>query len=96
MEPLVYTENIVTEHLNEWANIVESCEEAMDIIKEYKDITKTNKKNIMFFTYQEGKVFRKFKENKKYKSLAEQYKITQGTIIFQVNDIVKLVEEYIY
>ena len=88
MEPLVYTENIVTEHLNEWANIVESCEEGMDIIKEYKDITKTNKKNIMFFTYQEGKVFRKFKENKKYKSLAEQYKITQGTIIFQVNDIV--------
>ena len=87
MEPLVYTENIVTKHLNEWANIVESCEEAMDIIKEYKDITKANKKNIMFFTYQEGKVFRKFKENKKYKSLAEQYKITQGTIIFQVNDI---------
>ena len=67
----------------------------MDIIKEYKDITKTNKKNIMFFTYQEGKVFRKFKENKKFNSLDEQYKITQGTIIFQVNDIVKLVEEYI-
>ena len=66
----------------------------MDIIKEYKDITKTNKKNIMFSAYQEGKVFRKFKENKKFKKLVEQYKITQGTIIFQVNDIVKLVENY--
>ena len=48
----------------------------------------------MFSAYQEGKVFRKFKENKKFKKLVEQYKITQGTIIFQVNDIVKLVENY--
>ena len=43
----------------------------MDVIKEYKDIIKTNKKNIIFFVYQQVKVFRKFK------SLVEQFKITE-------------------
>ena len=38
----------------------------MDIIKEYKDIYKTNRTNIICFAYQQGKVFRKFKENRKF------------------------------
>ena len=37
----------------------------MDIIKEYEDIIKASKKNI-FFAYQQGKVFRQFKENRKF------------------------------
>ena len=49
----------------------------MDVIKEYKDIIKTNKKNIIFFVYQQVKVCRKFKENRKCKSLIEQFKITE-------------------
>ena len=53
----------------------------MDIIKEYEDIIKTKKKNIIIFAYQRGKVFGKFKENRKFKSLAEQLKITMGIII---------------
>ena len=68
-------------------------EDAMDIMKEYEDIIKTNRKNIMFSAYQEGKVFRKFKENRKFKSLVEQFKITKGTIIFKIN-IVTLADEY--
>ena len=46
MESLVYNKNIDTEHSNEWGNTVEGCEEAMDIIKEYENIIRTNKKNI--------------------------------------------------
>ena len=48
-ESLVYNENINTKDLNEQANMVENCEEAIYIIKEYKDIIKRNKKNINFF-----------------------------------------------
>ena len=65
MESLVFNENIDTKDLNEWATIVESCKESLDIIKEYEGIIKTNKKNI-FFVYQQGKVFRKFKEYRKF------------------------------
>ena len=46
-DSLVYNENNDREDLNEQANIMESYEEAMDIIKEYKDIIKTNKKKII-------------------------------------------------
>ena len=93
MDLLIYKENIDTEDLNEGANIVESYEEGVDYIKEYKDIIKTNKKSIIFFAYQQDEVFRKFKENRKFKSLVEQFKITKGTIIFKMN-IVKLVHKY--
>ena len=93
MESLVYNKNIDTEHSNEWGNTVEGCEEAMDIIKEYENIIRTNKKNIIFFAYQQGKIFRKFKERRKFKILVEQFNIAKCTMIFKMN-IVKLVEKY--
>ena len=93
MESLVYNESIDTKDLNEQANMVESFKMAMDIIEEYKDIIETNKKNIIFLAYQQGKKFRKFKENRKFKSLVGQFKITKGTIIFKMN-IVNLVKRY--
>ena len=55
IESLVYNENINTEDLNEQGYKVEDYEEAVDIIKEYEAIIKTNKKNLIFFVYQQGK-----------------------------------------
>ena len=69
IDSLVYNENINTADLNKREDRVKDYEDAMNIIKEYEDIIKTNKRNIMFSAYQEGKVFRKFKENRKFKSL---------------------------
>ena len=48
-ESLVYNDNINTKDLNEWAHMVENCEEAINIMKECQDIIKRNKKNINFF-----------------------------------------------
>ena len=66
------------------ADRVKDCQEALNIIKEYNDIKK-NKRNIICFAYQQGKVFKKFKENRKFKNLAGQLKITKSTIIFKIN-----------
>ena len=87
MISLVYNENNDAEDLNQRANIVES--------EEYEDIIKTNKKNIIIFlpAYLRGKVFWKYTENRKFKSLVEKLKITNGTIIFKIN-IVKLIDKY--
>ena len=93
IDSFVYNENINTKDLNKLEDRVEGYEEAMIIIKEYEDIIKTSKMNIIFFAYQQGKVFRKFKENRKFKSLVEQFEITEGTIIFRIN-IVKIVDKY--
>ena len=93
IDSLVCNENISTKDLNEQANKVEGYDEAMNIIKEYEDIIKTKKKNIIFFAYKQGKNFRKFKENRELQSLVERFKITKGTIIFKIN-IVKLIDKY--
>ena len=61
-------------------------------MKEYEDIIKTNKKNIIFFAYQQDEVFRKFKENRKLKNLVERFKITKRIIIYKIN-IVKLIDK---
>ena len=66
----------------------------MNIIKECEYIITTNKKNIIRFAYGQGKVFRKFKENKKFKNLVEQFKITKKTMIFKIN-IVKLIDKHL-
>ena len=75
------------------ADRVKDCQEALNIIKECEDIIKTNMKNIICFAYQQDKVFKKFIENRKFKNLAEQLKVTKCTIIFKIN-IVKLIDEY--
>ena len=84
MDSLVYNENINTEDLNECAVRVEGYEKAVNIIKEYEDIIKTNKKNISFRT---------FKENTRFKSLVKKFKKSKGTIIFKINAI-KPVDKY--
>ena len=73
---------------------MESCEEAMDIIKEYEDIIETNKKKINFFAYQQGKGVENLRNIENLKFLLNNLtKITKGTIIFKIN-IVKLVDKY--
>ena len=47
IDSFVYNENSTTEDLNMRAK--KDYEEAMNIIKEYEDIIKTNKKNIILF-----------------------------------------------
>ena len=61
MDSLAYNENISTDDWNKRVNRVDSYEEVMDIIKKHEDIIETNKKNVIFVEYQQGKVFRKVK-----------------------------------
>ena len=65
----------------------------MKVVKECKNIIKTNKRKIIGFAYEQGKIFKKFKEDTKFKNLVEQFGISKSTIIFKIN-IVKLVDKY--
>ena len=93
IDSLDFNKNIDKEELNMRTSRVIDFQEALNIIKECKDIIKTNRKNIKCFSHQQGKVFKKFKENRKLKNLAEQFKITKSTIIFKIN-IVKLIDKH--
>ena len=52
----------------------EDCQKAVENIEEYENTMKTNKKNIIRFAFEQGKMFEKFKEDKKFKNLVEQLK----------------------
>ena len=82
-ESFVYYEKIGKEDLKARVNNVE----------DYENIIKKNKKNIIRFTYQHGKIFKKFIENRKFKNLLQQLKINEITVIFKRN-IIKLVDKY--
>ena len=65
----------------------------MKIIKERESIIKTNKKKIICFAYEQGKIFKKFKKDTNFNNLAKQFGINRSTVIFKIN-IVKLVDKY--
>ena len=72
---------------------VEDSQEALKIIEEYENIIKTNKKNTILFASEQGKIFKRFKEDGIFKNLVEQFKINKSTIIFKIN-IAKLLNKH--
>ena len=47
----------------------------MKIITECEKITKTNRKKIICFAYEQGKIFKKFKEDTNFNNHARQFGI---------------------
>ena len=92
LDSFVYDE-INKEESSARADTVKDCQKAEKIIKECENIIKTNKKNIICFAYEQGKIFEIFKEDTKFKNLAEQFGINRNTITFKIN-IVKLADKY--
>ena len=72
---------------------MKNCQEAVKIIKECDNMIKTNKKNIIRFAYEQGKIFKKFEEDIKFKYLVERFGINRSTMIFKTN-IVKIGDKY--
>ena len=86
-------DDINKEDLSARADTIKDYQETIKVIKECENIIKMNKKKIIGFPYEQGKIFKKFKEDTKFKNLVEQFKIKKSTIIFKIN-IVKLVDKY--
>ena len=93
LDSLVYDENINNEDLSARVDTVIDYQEAMKIIKGCENIIKMNKKKIICFAYEQGKIFKKFKEDTKFKNLVKQFGINKSTIIFKIK-IVKLADKF--
>ena len=93
LDSLVYDENINNEDLSARVDTVIDYQEAMKIIKGCENIIKMNKKKIICFAYEHGKIFKKFKEDTKFKNLVKQFGINKSTIIFKIK-IVKLADKF--
>lgn len=54
------------EDLNKQVDKVEKCEKVAITVKEYEDIIRVKKKNIISLVYQQGRISRKFQKKKKF------------------------------
>ena len=93
IESMINNEVMKTDELNKQAEEVQKPEDAADLIKQYEDIIRTQKKWIINIAFHKGKVFKKFKDKEKFITLVNKLGIHNTTIIFKIN-IFKLWEKY--
>ena len=93
IDSIVNNDTTETEELNEKAENIEKPEDAAAIIKQYEDIILAKKKNITSIAYQQGKVFKRFKEEEKFIKLVSEFKLHKSTIIFKIN-ILNLIDKH--
>ena len=55
------------------------------VIQKYENIIRTKTKEIINIAYHQGKVFKKFKDKKKFITLANRLGTHKTTIIFKIN-----------
>ena len=93
IDSIVNNDIIETKELNEKADKVEKAEDAAAVIKQYEDIIRTKKKNIISIAYHQGKVFKRFKDKEKFIKLVNEFKVHKSTIIFKIN-IFNLIDKH--
>ena len=91
---MVNNDMIETEELNEKTNRVEKPKDAATVIKQYEDIIRTKKKNIISIAYHQGKVFKGFKDKENFIRLVNKFKIYKSTIICKIY-IFNLIDKYL-
>ena len=82
IESMVNNDIIETDELNEKAEEVQKREDAAAVIKQYENIIRTKKKGIISIVYHQGKVFKNFKDKKKFIRLVNEFKVHKSTITF--------------
>ena len=70
---------------------LKETEDAAAVIRQFKEIIKSKKRNIAWLAYQQGSVFEKFKENSKFIEMVKQFRVSEPVIIFKINIICLLV-----
>lgn len=73
--------------------IVEKFKDAAAIIREFGEIIQTKKTNIIRITYQQGKVFRRFKQREKFIEMIKKLNVNRSTVTFQIT-VLKLIDKY--
>ena len=73
--------------------IVEKFEDAAAIIREFGEIIQIKKTNIIRITYQQGKVFRRFKQREKFIEMVKKFNVNKSTVTFQIT-VLKLIDKY--
>ena len=90
LESIIIDEVVEFEDLNKEAEEIREPGKAAEVIKRYEDIIKMKKKGIISIAYDQGKIFKRFKEKEKFVRLVSELGIHK---IFK-NNVFKLCEKY--
>ena len=91
LDSLINKEEIETKGLEELIKNTSNPNDATESVKKLDKLTKCSKNNIL--VYKQGKLFQKFKSNKKFVSAVTEFGISKTTINFKI-DIIKFIENY--
>ena len=78
-------EEIETKGLEESIKNTGDPNDAIELVKKIDKLIKCSKNNILMLSYQQGKVFQKFKKNNKFVNAVTEFGISKTTINFKIN-----------
>ena len=93
MRESIISEQTDSTGIEQLAKNVENPDEAAKLINEMYKMIKINKNNILMIAYQQGKIFRRFNTDNKFKSAVSAFEISKTTIDFKIG-IVKVIDKY--
>ena len=93
LESITINNTVETDEINKRANKVEKPKDAVDIIKEYEESLRAERKGIIVVAFYQGKIFKSCKEKEKFIQMLGRMKIHKSTITFKIN-VFQLIEKY--
>ena len=79
--------------MNEKAKKVEKPEDGADVIKQYEEVIRVKKKDIISIAHHQGKMFKRFRKKEKFIKLVSELKVHKSTGKFKIN-IFELIDKY--
>ena len=90
---MVINEVVESDEVNKQVEEVQDREDTADVMKQYENIIRTKKEEMINIAFYQGKVFKEFKDKEKFITLVNKLGIHQTTIIFKIN-VYKICEKY--
>ena len=79
------TDEIANQDIENTAKRAKSSEEAMEVVKEIEKIIRSNKCNILWVAYQQGRIFEIFKLNDNFINVVNIFRISKSTLVFKIS-----------
>ena len=81
IESITISNTVERKELNELAAKVQKPEEAADIIKQYEEVLRTERKSMVSVAYYQDKIFKRLTEKEKFIQMVSKLKIHK-TLLF--------------
>ena len=89
----IMIEEVDSEGIEDLSRNVDSPDDAAGLVGRIEHVMKSTKNNILILAYNQGLIFKTFKENIKFTGAVSNLKIGKATINFKIS-IIKFLDDY--